>query len=456
MIRSLKIIRPDVLLVCLLLLTFPLFFYKLSQNSLVSWDEAWYGGIAKNILTSGNFFSLSFNGSPYFDHPPAGFWIEALGEKIFGVNELGVRFFPATLGFLSLLILYFLGKEFFGRVVGFASALALSSATWFLFRARSGNLDTILTFLFLLTLLLAIKTVHDKRFLIPLGVSFTLLALTKSLIPFTIIPVLFLILWKTNYKFKDWIIPILIFTVLFGFWFLSQFGVKFDFHKHYLMIGTPGIGIETSYFENLKLAKEYLHSGIGKWFWPSVLALSGSLFLKQKRFYILTLFFLIFFIPFIFSTRGNIWHLIPLYPIMILSFFGFSFVILLKIFNSYRIVVMFILSFCVYLTFTQTRQNWYQFINISGFVSDEAILSKEAKKYPFEPLYIDGDFIPAAVFYSDKKVYQIWFDAIPELFRKKESLLLITKQERLDGAKISKAKYNILKTDRDRILVLKQ
>src|SRR3989344_3337898 len=114
-----------------LLVISPLFFYKLGQSSLVNWDEAWYAVISRNILTTGDPLNLIYNGLPYIDHPPAGFWLIALSFKLFGINEFTARLASAVAGFISLIVVYFLGKELFNRAVGITSALALSSSVWF-------------------------------------------------------------------------------------------------------------------------------------------------------------------------------------------------------------------------------------------------------------------------------------------------------------------------------------
>ena len=157
----------DILVTILLSATLPLFFYKLGQSSLVNWDEAWYAVISRNILTTGDPLNLIYNGLPYIDHPPAGFWLIALSFKLFGINEFTARLASAVAGFISLIVVYFLGKELFNRAVGITSALALSSSVWFLYRARSGNLDTILAMFFVLTLLFAVHAVKSNIFLIP-------------------------------------------------------------------------------------------------------------------------------------------------------------------------------------------------------------------------------------------------------------------------------------------------
>lgn len=449
---SRKILSTDFLIIFVILLSFPLFFYKLGQSSLVSFDEAWYGDIARNILNSKDPINLVWNGNSYIDHPPAGFWLIAAGEWFFGVNEFGVRFAPAFLGLLSIVVIYLLGKELFGRVVGFASALALPSAFWFLFRARSGNLDVILTFFFLLTFYLALVASKKKKFLLPWSVSLLFLVLTKTLVPFTILPSLVIIFWKTKYNWKQfW--PFLVFITLVGSWLVINLMRQPDFLKYYFNIGLPGVETETNYLENFKLIKEYLHSGIGKWFWPGTGTIILGLFTRQKRFLILSVFFFTFFVPFIFSSKGHIWHLIPLHPILILSFFGMSYVVLKKFLKQEIIILTLFLIVVGYVSFMQSRRSWYEFIDTPRFISDEAILSHEASKYKYK-FYIDGDFLPTAIFYSEKQVKQIERSQLLGLFKDKKEVLVITYQWQLDGLGIKNSQYKILKTDRDKILIL--
>lgn len=446
----------DFLVVLFLLTTLPLFFYKLGSSSLVSFDEAWYADIGRNILKLSDPINLSWNGHPYVDHPPAGFWLIALSEKFFGAGEFGARFAPALMGFLTVIVLYLLGKALFNRWVGVLSAIILTSATWFLFRARSGNLDSILTFFFVLTLYLAHKASLERKFLLPFLTSLGFLTLTKSLVPLTIIPALIVIFYQNRlYKFKDIFLPAAFFIILVGFWFYSQTFNHVHFFDRFLSVGLPGVKIQTPFLDNLKLMREYLHNGIGKWFWPGMIALSLGPFLKEKKFLILTVFFISFFLPFIFSSKGHIWHLIPLHPILILAFFGFSFTVIERLTKLKILAIIFILSFGGYYYFIQIRQNWSQFIDIPPFVSDEAILSQEAGGYP-QKFYIDGDFGPTAVFYSQKKVQQISIGELEPLFKKDEEFVLITQQWRLDDAKIPKDQYKLIKKDRDRILIIKK
>ncbi len=452
----------------LLLLTLPLFFYKLGDSSLVSWDEAWYAEVARNILRSGDWLHMSWNGKPFTDHGPTGFWLMAISMQLFGVSEFAVRFPAAVCGFLGLVVTYLLGKNLFNRLVGTVSALALVSAPWYLYRARSGNLDIFLVFFFLLTLYLAVKASQNRKFFWPFTLSFILLFWTKTIVPLTILPSLVILFaQKKVFRMRQLWISLGVIVLVILLWGVDQVMHKDDFIDRYFMIGLPGVEAQTDYHANFALAKEYLHSGIGKWFWPGVAAVLVGPFLRQRRFLILSAFCLTFFVPFIFSARGHIWHLIPLFPFMILSFVGLMYVIGEWVFTTFKfppliskdkeiIIALGIIALCGFYGLRQLRQNWYQFIDIPRFISDQAILSREAAQYPY-PLSIDGeDFGPVAVYYSGgKHVDLIWEGGLPELFAKPQ-VLLITKQWRLDKYQIPKDQYRIVKTDRDTILVVKE
>ena len=68
---------------------------------------------------------------------------------------------------------------------------------------------------------------------------------------------------------------------------------------------------------------------------------------------------------------------------------------------------------------------------------------------------IDGDFIPTAIFYSEKeKVDQIQIERLVPLLKTEGDFLMITRKESLNNSNISKDSYKILKEDRDKVLIL--
>lgn len=436
----------------------PLFFYKLGQSSLVSWDEAWHAEIARNIIKGGNIINLVWNSQPFFDHPPTGYWLMALTYKIFGINEFWTRFPSTVSAIISIILLYLLGKKLFNPLVGLSSAIALSSATWFVFRSRSGNLDIILTMFFLSSLLLAIFASENRKYFIPFAISLVFLFLTKTMVPLAAVPSLVLIFYKNRlYSLKDLIAFSLIFTIGALSWFLFQAIQYPNFMQNFWDVGLRGAKLQSDYLSNIKLAKDYLYNSIGRWFWPSIISTALSPFLKQKKFLILTLFLISFMLPSIFSPKIQIWHLIPLSPILILSFFGFTFSFLEMYLPKWKYHIFAVaLFFCLFLYLNQVKTMWFQFINIPPFISDEAILSKEAGKYHYK-LFVDGEYRPAALFYSEKeKIEQAPkrdTDFI-EFFNNPENFLMITNTWRIEKLNISKEKFQILKKDRDKILIL--
>lgn len=452
-----KLVSLDGFVVLTLMMFAPVYFFKLGQSSLVSFDEAWYAQISRNVLKSNNIFELWWNGIRFYDHPPAGFWATAAVFKFFGISNFMARFTQALSGILGVVFTYFLGKELFGKRAGFLAAVSLTSSSWYLFRARSGNLDVILTFLFILTIFLAVKVNKNKKYLNYFALSFAALTLTKTLVPFTILPSLIIIFYRTKkIKLRDLRVPFLLYIIPVALWFIFSV-ISFDAYltDKFFGIGLPGVGKQTDYYQNLLLAKTYLHNGIGRWFWPGVLGIFLGLTTLKKKFFVLGVFSIVFFIPFLLTDKGHIWHLIPLHPFMILSFFGFSFYLLDRLKISKPFGFLALLVFSVYISAPQLNRSWNEFIDIPAFVSDEEILSEEAAKYEGE-LYIDGDFVPSAIFYSDKKVNQVQIRVegiVRDLFDGSEHFTFVTYQQTLDEGGINPQEYEIIKTDRDKILV---
>ena len=439
-------------LIILTLIGLPFFFYKLGQSSLTNWDEAWYAEIAKQIGKSGDIFIMHFNGSIFTDHPPAGFWLIRFSQLLFGTNAFGSMAISAFFGLLGVIGVYLLGKKLFTKTVGFVAAIALLSAPWFLFRARSANLDVFLTTFFIYTIYFAVLANEQKKYLTHFFVTLTFLFLTKTMVPFTVLPALLIVfLGNKEIKGEDVPKPLLFFAILTGGWVLSNRGVKPDFLDRYFMIGLPGVKAEPNYLANIKLVKEYIHNGIGKWFWPGLIGVLGGIFTFQKRFLILSIISLSLALPFIFSERGHIWHMIPIYPFLLLSLFGLGYVILRKFLRIKILINLVLLGFCLFFFIPLARANWYNFVDIPAYISDEEILSTEARKY-MEPLFIDDDFIPAAVFYSDKDVKKVDV-TLQEFFEKNDKFLLITKEERILNSGVNGDKYEILKKDRDKVLI---
>ena len=422
----------------------------LSKVSLSSWDEAWYGVIANNIVKSGDIFNLTFNSRPFFDHPPFVMWLQALLIKFVGASALAVRLPSFVLAAGTVIALYLLGKEIFGKFAGIFSAVALVFSPWFLTRAMSGNLDIALTFFFVLTFYLTLKSVNNSKFLVWLAVSLSFLILTKSLVPLTIIPVVVYLLWG-KVKLKSIIYPLIIFCVLTMPWFVINYINNPSLIQKYLSIGYPGASTKTNLIDNIMLTKTYLHNGIGNIFIYGLFSLPLGLMFYRKKYIPLIIFISIFLIPFAFSNKGHIWHLIPLYPFWILSFFG----LLELITKKYKYIILPLVF--VLVMFNQIKKDWYEILITPKYVSDMEILSRKSSEYNY-PLVLDDDAVPEVLFYSGKDQVQRTSGRgdLRTRFDSKDQFLLITREWRLSEEKINQKEYTFIAGDRDKILILKK
>lgn len=317
--------KLDIIAFFLLLFLLPLFFYNLGGYSLIDFDEAWYGEIARNILTSRNPFVLSFNGVPYTDHPPLGFILMAISEAVFGPNEFGARFPSALCGFMSLILTYLIGRKLFSRIIGINAMLILAFSVWFILRSRQGDLDSIQLFFYLLTIYLALKMKESSKWIFAAACSFALLFLTKSFFGLTVIPTIaaIVLIKKIKIPFKKFVLSAVIFSVIIGFWFMPNYAkYKLDFVNHMIAIGIKLDKRHTINFFDIhhSLTFLYLHFGIRKWFYPAIfsMAICVLFIAKNRNLLILYIWTLIPAYGFLTNSKTEIWHIIPIYPALAL------------------------------------------------------------------------------------------------------------------------------------------
>jgi 4-amino-4-deoxy-L-arabinose transferase-like glycosyltransferase len=296
--------------------------YRVQTNALFSWDEAWYADITRSLVRSRNPLRLEFNGSVFTDHPPFGFMLMAIPTFLLGSNELSTRILSVVLGTATAAILILIGKELKSPASGFGAIAILMSSLWFVLRARTGNLDVPFIFWETLTVYLALRVKHSPRSFIWLTLSFCALFLTKTLIGFAILPVVFLILWpvRTKISRRQYALAFAVALICITPWYLAQSVSEIGFLQHHFVeIGARGdsnsVGL-TAIAKNLM----YIRSGIGKWFyvfWAS-LALSlvaGIAFPKHRRNLLILLTWTASFgLPFFLSSSAEIWHFLPVYP----------------------------------------------------------------------------------------------------------------------------------------------
>lgn len=467
-----KKIKIDIFVIIFLVLFLPLFFYNLGGTSLIDFDEAWWAEVARNILVNKDPFVLRFNESPIFFHPPFGYALIALSQLIFGVGEFASRFPSALLGLGSVILTYLIGKNLFNRIVGVTGSLMLVSSVWFILRARSGNLDVIFVFMFLLTIYLFVKSQKNPLFLYMAAVSFSLLFMTKTFVGVAVLLPMaaFYIVNIKRFiiRIKSLIIAAFLAVYILVPWLVSNYILYKTSFLYSLFENAvkPGKQFIPNIFEiQNSIALQYLHFGIREWYYPAIIALFGSIFFVRKFPNVLVLYAWIvpLLVAFIINQKTEIWHLIPIYPALGLmigfflsSAFEYSYSLVKKLgrMNLKKETLIFGKSLLIVAVFILCAKQIYEFRNEVNLFSHNmtglAFAANAARDVDGE-LYLDNEhLLPSTVFYSQKKVIHmrslkaprnILKGFVDSPFRKS---LVITEDWRLEADKIRKSKYEVL------------
>ncbi|MEN6405736.1 MAG: glycosyltransferase family 39 protein [Thermoguttaceae bacterium] len=121
------------------------FFTQLGGASLWDMDEALYATCSREMLQRGDWVEPRFNGAMFPEKPPLMFWTMMAGFKLFGVNELGARFFSAVFGMATALAAFHLGRVLCNAKVGLWTGLITATTVLMAISARAATVDAALT-----------------------------------------------------------------------------------------------------------------------------------------------------------------------------------------------------------------------------------------------------------------------------------------------------------------------
>lgn len=394
-----------------------LFFYQLDYTALNSFDEAWYGDVSRSIAQSKNPLAMSYNKEPFFDQPPFVLSLMAISQVILGSNEFSVRTISALSAVGSIILLYLLGKKISGKTAGFTAAVALCSSMWFVFRARSGNLDIPFVFLELLTLFFLLKKSTLSYYLSI--ASYGALILTKTLIGFGMLPVIGLVLVaKKKISIKETLLGITLWLVIVTPWYAYNATSYPTFiNRHFFEIAQRD-GANNYSLNNVKDSLVYLSIGIGKWYKVFLLAASilGLAWFLEKKIRFSILFLVVWFFGFgilLLSSETEIWHLLPLYPVVCLVI-GLALSFCLKKINDLcdflenrKLSFLFVQATAISLIIGIGLYQFMQFSNLFYYPEKKFSAEKDIslKARGLDTIYLAEAFYPAAVYYSEAKVH---------------------------------------------------
>ncbi len=130
-----------------------LLFWNLGSSPFWDQDESKYAGVAMEILRTGDWITLRWNGEPWFVHPPLYFWLVAATGRLVGVTEFVARLWSAIPGILGVGVTAALARELWGPRCGLLSAFVLATTLQWWAQARLAVFDPLLVLWMVLTLL---------------------------------------------------------------------------------------------------------------------------------------------------------------------------------------------------------------------------------------------------------------------------------------------------------------
>lgn len=208
--------------------------YTLFDNS-----EPHYARVSQEMANTGHYLTLTFNGQPWFVHPPLYFWICSTWCKLWGWTEFNLRFTEGVFGILGLWGVYALGRRFFSPSVGVAGAVILATSLYYTVMSRLGIFDTLFNTLVLATLVCFFWGFYHPeqrlKWFLGAAVATILGVLTKG--PFGLIQpfmgIIPFLIWKRQLKVmvsKEMVLAFGVFLVGVCPWYayeLSHFGWDF-------------------------------------------------------------------------------------------------------------------------------------------------------------------------------------------------------------------------------------
>lgn len=193
-INMIKKYYNEIIIFFIIVLAFGLRIYKVTSiPPSLNWDETSIGYNAYSILKTGKdewgeFMPVHFKSFGEFKLP-AQIYASIPAIAIFGLNEFGVRITPVIYGTLSVLLLYFLVRELFGKshysegassAYSFLSAFLLAVSPWHIQLTRGSFESSFSLFWFLLGAWLLVKGLKEKTWIIVSMVPFVISVYTYN------------------------------------------------------------------------------------------------------------------------------------------------------------------------------------------------------------------------------------------------------------------------------------
>ena len=161
-----------------------LFFLGNGQFDLFDNSETHYTRVSQEMVATGDYINLSFNGEPWFVHPPLYFWTTSIITKFFGWEPGVLRFQEAFFSTGIVLLTYLLANLFFGSAIAIGASLICATSLYIIILGKLAIFDAHLYFFMMMSLYIILSYLYlDKRrgwWMIAAGVATGLGILSKG------------------------------------------------------------------------------------------------------------------------------------------------------------------------------------------------------------------------------------------------------------------------------------
>ena len=166
------------------------YFPFLGDVHLFDWDEINFAESAREMLVTGNYTRVQIDFQPFWEKPPLFFWLQAAAMHVFGIGEFAARFPNAVMGVVTLLTLFYMGRNLIDARFGLIWALGYMGSVAPHFYFKTGIIDPTFNYF----IFVGVWFLFRRNFLLS-GLLIGLAVLTKGPVGALLVGLTFVSFW---------------------------------------------------------------------------------------------------------------------------------------------------------------------------------------------------------------------------------------------------------------------
>jgi len=174
---------PWFMIVCMVAISASMFFILMPSYPMQNWDEGIHSQVTRELVETGDWWTLHYQGEFYFRKPPLKMWLTAPLVQLFGDKVWVYRFWSSFAGVASVALLaYFVYRKEKDLLAAWLAGLIFVSGQFIFYHAfRTGETDALLVFLLVVGFFAYWNARANHSWFLLMGASFGLAIMTKSL-----------------------------------------------------------------------------------------------------------------------------------------------------------------------------------------------------------------------------------------------------------------------------------